>query len=269
MLSMITEKIPSDWRELQNWTAQILRECGWTADTEVTIELARGKANIDVLATEHIQGRNYLTLIECKHWSSPVPQTVAHSFRTIVADAGANAGYIVSKAGFQSGAYEAVGHSNVKLLTWEEFQAAFEEQWYWSHFVKTVEQVLDPLCSYLEPLPAMAAWDKYLDKEHVDRLVALYRENFQLGALIMAMHPVQGMFPGRRGRVILPLGDRTKEYGNLPEGLFALTGYREFFDALTNHALPLLDEFRSYRDMALEKKKQAEPNAAHHQLEGD
>ncbi|MBF0247384.1 MAG: hypothetical protein HQL36_04855 [Alphaproteobacteria bacterium] len=64
---MITEKSPGDWQELQEWTAQILRECGWTADTEVAIKLARGRAKIDVLATEHVQGRDYLTLIECKH----------------------------------------------------------------------------------------------------------------------------------------------------------------------------------------------------------
>ncbi len=266
---MITEESPGHWRELQDWTAQILRECGWTADTEVTMKLARGQANIDVLATEHVQGRDYLTLVECKHWTTPVPQSVAHGFRTVVADAGANTGYIVSKAGFQSGAHEAVVHSNVRLLTWEEFQEAFEEQWYWSHYVKMVEDVLDPLCSYLEPLPAMAAWDKYLDQKQVDRLVAMYKENFQLGALIMSMHPVQGMFPGRRARVILPLGDRTKDYGNLPEELFALTGYREFFKALANHALPILDEFRRYRDVALEKKKLAEPDATIHRVEGD
>jgi restriction system protein len=263
---MITEKRPGNWRELQDWTAKILCECGWTAGTEVTIKLARGKASIDVLATEHVQGRDYLTLIECKHWANPVPQAVAHSFRTVVAEAGANAGYIVSQAGFQSGAYEAVEHSNVKLLTWEEFQASFEEQWYWSYYVK---DVLDPLCSYLEPLPAMASWDKYLDQEHVSRLVAMYRENFPLGDLIMSMHPVQGMIPGRRNRIILPLDDRTKDYGNLPENLYALTGYREFLDALANHALPLLDKFRSYRDMALERKKRAEPIDANHRLEGD
>lgn len=266
---MITEKCPSNWRELQDWTAQILHECGWAAETEVTIPLARGKANIDVLATEHVQGREYRTLIECKYWTTSVPQAVVHSFRTIVADAGANAGYIISKSGFQSGAYEAVAHSNVKLLTWEEFQAAFVEQWYWSHYVKMVGDVLDPLCSYLEPLPAMAAWDKYLDKHHVERLVAMFRENFELGALIMCMHPVQRMFPERRGRVILPLGDRAKKYGNLPDQLHTLTGYREFFDALASHALPLLEEFRSYRDLALNRKDLAESGDADQKLEGD
>jgi len=76
---VITEKIPADWRQLQDWTAQILRECGWNAETEVTVKLVRGSAEIDVLAIESVRGREYKTLVECKNWRNRVPQTVVHA----------------------------------------------------------------------------------------------------------------------------------------------------------------------------------------------
>lgn len=255
---MITEKTPDSWQDLQDWTAQILRECGWTAETEVPVQTVRGHAEIDVAATESVQGREYKTLVECKNWSTRVPQGVVHAFRTVIADVGANTGYIVSRVGFQSGAYEAAANTNVKLLSWHEFQEAFEDQWYWTHLVNQVHEVLDPLCSYLEPLPAMAHWDMYLDEDAVARLVEMYHQHFPLGALIMAMQPFMAMIPGRKQRIILPLGDRAREYGDLPEALTSRTGYREFFEELEKYATPILEEFQSFRDIAFERKQEAE-----------
>jgi restriction system protein len=161
---MITEKSPESWQLLQEWTVQILRECGWTAETEVKVKTVRGSAEIDVFAIETVQGREYKTLVECKNWTARVPQNVVHGFRTVMGDVGANTGYVISKAGFQAGAYEAAANTNVRLLSWTEFQEVFVEQWYWTYLTQQTYEVLDPLCSYLEPLPAMAAWDSYLMK---------------------------------------------------------------------------------------------------------
>ena len=47
----------------------------------------------------------------------------------MVADSGAQAGFIVSEVGFQKGARDAVHKSNVTLLTWSEFQELFYERW--------------------------------------------------------------------------------------------------------------------------------------------
>ncbi|QUS54071.1 hypothetical protein [Pseudovibrio brasiliensis] len=63
----------------------------------------------------------------------------------MTADFGANVGYIISKAGFQSGAFEASELTNIKLMTWKEFQLEFEEQWYWQHLTKQVKQQLEPI----------------------------------------------------------------------------------------------------------------------------
>jgi restriction system protein len=160
---MITEKHPESWQQLQESTAQILRECGWTAETEVKVSTVRGTAEIDVFAIEMVQGREYKVLFECKNWTARVPQNMVHGFRTVMTDVGANTGYIISKAGFQAGAYEAAANTNIRLLSWTEFQEVFEDQWYWTYLTQQADEdkVLDPLCSYLEPLPAMIHWDAY------------------------------------------------------------------------------------------------------------
>lgn len=255
---MITQKEPNTWQDLQIWTALILSECGIDAQTEVTLETVRGHVEIDVLAIENVQGREHKVLIECKNWKAKVPQNIVHGFRTVVNDIGANVGYIVSKAGFQSGAYEAAANTNIKLLTWWEFQEAFENQWYWNHLSNQAYEQLDGLCSYLEPIPAMSAWDRYLDEPDIDRLKEMYQQHLPLGVLIFALQPFMAMLPGRRERIRLPLGDRASEYGNLPEKLTSQAGYREFLDELVRYSNPILNEFRSYRDKAFARKAEAE-----------
>lgn len=255
---MITEKEPQDWKELQDWTAQILNECGLLAQTEVTLKTVRGQVEIDVLATENIQGREHKVLIECKNWKSKIPQSVVHGFRTVIGDIGANSGYIISKAGFQTGAYEAAANTNVKLLTWLEFQKMFEDQWYWNYLSNQAYERLDGLCSYLEPLPAMSHWDHYLDQADVERLKEMFHQHFPLGALIFALQPFMAMLPGRKERIMLPLGAGAMDYGDLPEALVSRRGYREFLNELVDYSHPILDEFRSYRDKAFARKAAAE-----------
>ncbi len=172
-----------------------------------------------------------------------------------MADVGANTGYIISRAGFQAGAYKAAANTNVRLLSWTEFQELFEDQWYWTHLTRQVHDVLDGLCSYLEPLPAMMHWDSYLNEGETDRLKELYHQHAPLGMLIMALQPYMFRF---KERVRLPLGDHAKHYGDLPESVTSRTGYREFFDELVQHALPILREFQSFRELAFERKKAVE-----------
>jgi restriction system protein len=59
---------------------------------------------------------------------------VIHSFRTVVSDIGANIGYIIAPSGFQSGSVNASEFTNIKLVTWEEFQNEFEETWLCVYF---------------------------------------------------------------------------------------------------------------------------------------
>ena len=68
-------------------------------------------------------------LCECKYWGKPIPQEVIHSFRTVLVDFGAHRGFIISRAGFQTGARDAVRNTNLDLLTFEELQSLFFDRW--------------------------------------------------------------------------------------------------------------------------------------------
>src|SRR6516162_241671 len=99
---MITSRQPEGWQELQEAVGAVLRECGFTVEIEKKLDAARGTVEIDVYSEEVVNGRKYVILCECKHWNHRVPQSVIHGFRSVIADSGANLGYIVSSAGFQS-----------------------------------------------------------------------------------------------------------------------------------------------------------------------
>lgn len=122
---MITSTEPDSWHDLQNQVALVLEECGFDVEVEKKIGTVRGEVELDVYAEEITKGRKYSIAVECKIWSNSIPQHVVHSFRTVVADLGVNAGYIVAKTGFQSGAFSAADLTNIQLLTWPDFQAQF------------------------------------------------------------------------------------------------------------------------------------------------
>jgi hypothetical protein len=149
---MIEAIEPSNWRDLQDVVAQILREAGVVTAVEKTIQTARGEVSIDVWAHDPTATPTQTYLIECKRWRARVPQTVVHAFRTVVGDSGANWGAIISTAGFQKGALIAAQYSNVRLLSWTEFQALFAERWFSRHFVSEIAKETDPLLEYTEPI---------------------------------------------------------------------------------------------------------------------
>lgn len=119
---------PNGWRDLQEKVRSILMDCGYEAEVEKEINLGRGKAVVDVYAHKSA-GLSVTIICECKHWQKRVPRAVVQGFRTIVTEAGANLGYIISAKGFQSGSYEVVVKTNVQLLLWDEFEVAFRMEW--------------------------------------------------------------------------------------------------------------------------------------------
>lgn len=137
-MNIITRTMPRDWKDLQQQVAEILKECGLETYLERTISTVRGTVEIDVYAEDKDQKPVATYLCECKHWKSSVPKTIVHSFRTVVSDYGANFGFIISSKRFQSGAYEAARKSNVKLLTWIEFQELFVERWISTYMIPRI-----------------------------------------------------------------------------------------------------------------------------------
>jgi len=126
---LIFSREPDDWRDLQNQVATILNDCGIASEIEKEISLARGKCVVDVYAEDFISDQKEVILCECKYWNKKVPKEIIHAFRTTVLDSGANRGIIISRKGFQRGAYEAIVKTNVLLLKYNEFQEIYSKRW--------------------------------------------------------------------------------------------------------------------------------------------
>jgi restriction system protein len=148
----IEESEPDTWQELEAGVARILNEAGLRAERGKSLETARGTVNVDVVASDDAINPPVLTVFECKYWKRPVPQTVVHAFRTIIIDSGANAGFIVSRSGFQVGAEDAAQFSNIRLVGWHKFQEVYADRWFRSYMIKQIWSALDPLYEYVEPM---------------------------------------------------------------------------------------------------------------------
>lgn len=186
---MIYSDLPSDWRDLQFRTAKILVESGFEADVEKTIQLARGEVEVDVYAVDPTTTPSSIYLVECKYWNRSVPKSVVHSFRTVVSDAGSHHGLIISKDGFQEGAYETVEHTNVKLLDWRQFETLFEERWFKSYAGPRIYEECNPLFSYSEPINSTVfRAARELNEKEVDRLGELRDTYGSLAFLALTCH---------------------------------------------------------------------------------
>ena len=126
---MIFDTEPNSWSELQNFVGQMFMECGFHTEISKVVELVRGKKEIDVFTQDVKSEYKPYILIECKFWNKPVSQETIHSFRTVVNDFGANLGFIVSKNGFQSGSYDAVKNTNIRLVSLKELETEYYEKW--------------------------------------------------------------------------------------------------------------------------------------------
>lgn len=123
-----TNRVPSDWKELQDLVAEYLVAAGYKAITPYEIDTVRGKVEIDV-SIESPYDLVKRIVCECKYWSTPVTKEKVHAFRSVVHDCGAELGIIISKSGYQSGAIEAAKFSNVRLETWDSFLELVKDKW--------------------------------------------------------------------------------------------------------------------------------------------
>lgn len=152
---------PKDWKDLQIRVAKIFSDMGYDAEIEKDLALVRGKVNVDVFATRKILNTEETQIAECKYWTTAVPKTVVHSVRTILSDYGANTGYIISRKGFQEGAYEAVQNSNLHLFDFNQFQTEFRTQWI-NNVVDELEMIGYPLRKYSDHMESF--YYKYYDE---------------------------------------------------------------------------------------------------------
>ena len=238
-MSTIYSSLPNDWRDLQNKVAQILQECGFSVDIQKDINTVRGIVNIDVIAQDITRKPISTYLCECKHWQTRVPKSVVHSFRTVVADYGANWGFIISSGGFQRGACEAAVKTNIRLLVWEEFQEIFVNQWIVKYMLPRIHKVSDPLIKYTEPTnPQIFHKAKKLDPVSYNQFVDLRNKYTDLAHLTS---PFRVVPLNMRHRILpyLPLRNIMiiphVKWTNIPDDLLDAVSLRDFLDILCNH----------------------------------
>lgn len=106
-----------DWKDYQEQAASFFRALGLDAETDVTIQGARTKHDVDVLVKSHHAGFDVTWIIECKHWKSRVSKLHVLALREIVNDTGADRGILLAEGGFQSGAIEAATLTNIQVTS--------------------------------------------------------------------------------------------------------------------------------------------------------
>lgn len=240
--NLIEAAIPSQWTTLQSGVAQILQESGYEAETDKAIKLARGSANLDVFASDPETTPEMTTCVECKLWNKNVPQEKVHAFRTVVGDAGANLGLMVSKKGFQRGAHEAAKHSNIHLLTWDDFQRWFVERWYRRFMAPTMMDLFTPLSDYTEPINSRVSGKAArLTAENKDKFMKLRSEYRELGnGLLSFWIPMQSDEPKRPA---LPLRSWLGPWQCMTDEILDAVAYRPLMKAFQDHVPTVLARF--------------------------
>ena len=238
----ITNEVPKNWKRLQEEVARLLRECGFRVEEPLTLETARGKVEVDVFAEEIFHGRQHTIICECKHWKSNIPKNVIHAFRTILADTGANVGYIIASKGFQSGAEPAAEFTNLKLLTWADFQKNFEATWLRSHWVHEVNQLWRLMVWFADEDGGENIIQEVRDKDK-----ATVRTLFE--RYVSFAYFVKGQWIGSKNlkngnSFSLPLSAGPFEIEGLPSEIMDAECYRSFLSAERSFALAGISELQ-------------------------
>jgi restriction system protein len=134
-------------------------------------------------------------------------------------------------------------------MTWEEFQAAFQETWLNHYFSPEIAKRLDPLISYVEPL--LPRWIDNLSEADQEEYFALRKRYEMFGMGMMVFFPYLRMLR-HTGWPSLPIAPRTPpEFReNIPEDVLNVRAYRELLAAATRHAEEAIALFRAVRDRA-------------------
>ena len=114
------------WKDYQEAVADNFRRLGLMTETDVRLEGARGRHDIDVVVRGTRVGIEFLWVIECKLWNRNVSKQAVATLSTVVQDIGADRGILLTNKGFQAGASMLATRNNITLLSTDELVAASE-----------------------------------------------------------------------------------------------------------------------------------------------
>lgn len=162
---------PGNWRELQQRVADIFNDIGCVATVEanvpVTLSGDDGTIEVDVWVEDSRQLPVSNYHIECKDWATNIPQEKVVALAEYMRKTGANNGYVISKVGFQEGAYKHAKGTNIELLTFNEFQEQYWKTWLLNFFIRNSEDIQNDVLLMQQSLyPGMPWRGKYGDLTH-------------------------------------------------------------------------------------------------------
>jgi hypothetical protein len=256
-MPLITSRLPDKWDELEDLVTAILNECGMNARRKISLKLPRGNVVVDVYAEDIVDGIVHRTICECKNWNSSIPKDVVHGFRTVMQETGAHRGYIISRVGFQSGAIEAAGSTNIELVTFGQFQNAYLEKWF-DNRLWAIENQLHGFHSYYEPPFAPPGYVR-LENERERAAYDEVWDKFRFaGEILRPFSPYLRMRDKHKRKHPYPalpfdVSELEKEGIQVPDDIKAAAGYREFFELLTRYASQGLEELRAVNPLTRDK----------------
>lgn len=244
---MIESPHPHDWRQLQTGVCRLLNEVGLTAEIEKKLKTPRGEVEIDVYAVDENSVDQIRYLIECKNWASPIPQSVVHSFTTVMHETGGNIGFIVSREGFQSGATQYMQNTNIVGATYLELQKRYWAHWWRKFFVPTIGSAVDTLVEYIEPINSKRERLIAELPDHKQEQIRKLQEKYVLFGMTMAFFE----FPRYTSRFDIPPPDdiggfKAKIAEQLgPEFAFSSEYFRDLAYEIATKLESVTDEFNS------------------------
>lgn len=249
---MIFSTQPLTWKDLQDRVCQILKQCGYYAESPKEISTARSsKLEVDVYA-EDTSIHHQVIICECKYWNSNIPQSVVHAFRAQLDDIGANLGLLISKNGFQPGAIATARFTNIKLLSWKEFEALYQPLWYKKYFLLRVDEICDAFIEYNEPINSRIF--KKADALPIDRrqrFIDLREKHIAMCTLCSYLSATHYRAAMQRNfnsvqQLSLPLSENIeyKQFANyLDNRIRSAKSYLEFLDLIEEYVTYALAEF--------------------------
>lgn len=205
---------PKDWQDLQDKVCIVLNQIGFEASTGKTIKTPRGQVEVDVYATDPFSIDKIIYIIECKNWENKVPQTVIHSFTTVMQETGANVGYIISKLGFQKGAFNYTQNTSIKNFTFVQFQQKYLRAWAGNYFNSEIDKAADSLIQYTEPVNSRR--ERYIDglSETEQKAIRLLMDKYSLFGTLLLLQGSQNL---KRFTPEVQLFDEVRDLGGIEQ----------------------------------------------------
>jgi len=237
----IVHEAPNSWQNLELIVAKILRQCGFFAERGKQITTVRGTVVIDVFAKDNSSTPSSEYLIECKYWNTDIPQTVIHSFRTVVSDYGSQHGLIIAKKGFQSGSYEATKNTNIHLLSWNVFLSLFEKRWL-QNKIRNIHQTAKPLHIYTDPLD-VSDYLGQLTKREISQYKKLCEEyiRYSIYSHNVTFREIVGMSLSHKQQIDNIIQTAQKHFDG-----YSLNSYNDFFEHIEQKCL---EGIKSFEDL--------------------